>query len=32
MEKYLVGKIDMAEFWEGQNYGTLFHFHNIYVN
>lgn len=32
MEKYLVAKINMAEFGEGQNYRMLFHFYNIYVN
>lgn len=32
MEKYLVAKINMAEFREGQNCRMLFHFCNIYVN
>ena len=32
MEKYLVAKINMAEFGEGQNCRMLFHFYNVYVN
>lgn len=31
-KKYLVAKINMAEFGEGQNCRMLFHFYNIYVN
>lgn len=32
LEKYIVGKIDKAEWWEGQNYRTPSSFCNIGLN